>query len=87
MSKMKQVLSQFTNRNTSSMTMDMLAKELDLNKSTLLAITEFMEHEGYIETTKTQSFCSSCSGCSKCGSETKMYRLTLKGKNFVNNDS
>ncbi|MFP4655784.1 MAG: FeoC-like transcriptional regulator [Methanohalobium sp.] len=86
MSKMKQVLSEFVNRNTSSMDMDTIARELDLNKSTLMAITEFLEREGYIETTETQFSCSNCSSCSSCNSDTKMYRLTLKGKNLANDN-
>ncbi len=69
-------------------TIDALARELDMNRSTLLAMIEFLENAGYLEITGLQCSCQASNLCenhcgSTSGSQTKMYALTLKGEQFL----
>ncbi len=70
-------------------TIDALARELDMNRSTLLAMIDFLASAGYLEITGLQCSCQTSSNlCEKCcgpksGSQTKMYALTLKGEQFI----
>jgi len=61
-----------------------LAGYLDMNKSMLLAMIEFMADEGYLEKMSIQ--CSACPFDSKCSVKNegvKMYALTQRGKEFL----
>jgi len=80
MTGMKKVLSRIGNGNT----IDTLARELNMNRSILLAMIKFMVDEGYLEITSMQCSCSG-SNCSEkcCDSETKIYALTSKGERFI----
>jgi hypothetical protein len=85
MTAMKEVLLRIRNGNT----IDNLAEELDMNKSTLLAMIDFMADEGYLEKIP-QYGCSTCplSKCpAKCYGSTKMYALTSKGEKFISEGS
>ncbi|MCD4842631.1 MAG: hypothetical protein K8R08_11640 [Methanosarcinales archaeon] len=69
-------------------TIDALARELDMNKSTLQAMIEFLENTGYLEITDLHCSFQDSNLCVKCcgpesGSQTKMYALTLKGEQFI----
>jgi hypothetical protein len=66
-------------------TIDKLTECLEMNRSTLLAIIEFMIGEGYLE--KINAQCSACpfsSNCSVKDEGVKMYALTRRGKEFLN---
>jgi len=85
MSKMKEVLSRVENGTT----IDMIARELDMNRSTLLAMIEFMVDEQYLEQVDLQC-CSTSNLCEQCqyrGADTDcgtaMYALTPKGLRFI----
>ncbi|MBA1342921.1 MAG: hypothetical protein C5S52_04920 [ANME-2 cluster archaeon] len=83
MSKMKEVLSRIENGTT----IDTIVKELDMNRSTLLAMIEFMVDEQYLERVdlqccSTSNLCEQCRGAdTDCG--TAMYTLTPKGLRFI----
>ena len=69
-------------------TIDGLAKELDINISTLLAMIDFLSDAGYLEITGLQCSCQASNLCENhCGleggSQTKMYALTIKGEQFL----
>ncbi len=75
-------------------TIDALARELDMNMSTLMAMIDFLANAGYLEMTGMQCSCQASNLCEKCsgskngsgsnsGSQTKMYALTLKGEQFL----
>ncbi len=69
-------------------TIDALARELDMNRSTLMAMIDFLENAGYLEIAGLQCSCQASNLCEKCcgsnsGSQTKMYALTLKGEQFL----
>jgi hypothetical protein len=69
-------------------TIDELARELDMNRSTLLAMIDFLANAGYLEITGLQCSCQASNLCEKCcgsknDSQTKMYGLTLKGEQFL----
>jgi len=84
MTAMKKVLSGTVKGGT----IDALARELDMNMSTLQAMIEFLENAGYLEISglhcsfQDSNLCEKCYG-SKSGSQTKMYVLTLKGEQFL----
>ncbi len=84
MSVMKKVLSGTVKGGT----IDALARELDMNMSTLLAMIDFLASGGYLEVTGLQCSCQASNLCenhcvSQCGSQTKMYALTMKGEQFL----
>lgn len=69
-------------------TIDALARDLDMNRSTLMVMIDFLENAGYLEITGLQCSFQASNLCEKCcgpksGSQTKMYALTLKGKQFL----
>jgi hypothetical protein len=67
-------------------TIDSLAEELDMRKSTVQAMVDFMLHAGYIEETTCGNLCSACP--MNCGSPPpsgmKMYVVTEKGRSILN---
>ncbi|MEA3293922.1 MAG: hypothetical protein U9P81_02950 [Euryarchaeota archaeon] len=81
MNAMKHVLSEIRNGNT----VNTLAREMDVNTSTLLALIEFLVHEEYLE----QVNMNSCTGCGSnchdgsCKPETKIYAITSKGVRYI----
>ena len=81
MTAMKHVLSRIRNGNTVST----LAREMDVNTSTLLALIDFLVHEGYLE----QVSMNNCTGCGSnchdgsCKPETKIYAITPKGVQYI----
>ena len=86
MSKMKEVLSRINNGTT----IDVIVTELDMNRSTLLAMIEFMVDEQYLEQVGMHSSCSTSNLCEQCqyrGADTDqgtaMYTLTPKGLRFI----
>ncbi|HJH29439.1 MAG TPA: hypothetical protein C5S50_00605 [Methanosarcinaceae archaeon] len=84
MAAMKKVLSGVVKGGT----IDALAKELDMNISTLLAMIDFLTSDGYLEITGLQCSCQTSNLCEKCcgsknGLQTKMYALTMKGEQFL----
>ncbi len=86
MSRMEAVLSSINNGTT----IRSIAKELDMNRSTLLAMTEFMVDEQYLEQVDLHSSCSTsnlCEQCQYCGADadhgTVMYTVTPKGLRFI----
>ncbi len=84
MTAMKKVLSGTVKGGTT----DALVRELDMNRSTLMAMIDFLENAGYLEITGLQCSCQASNLCEKCcgpknGSQTKMYALTLKGEQFL----
>jgi len=86
MSKMKEVLSRINNGTT----IDVIVTELDMNRSTLLAMIEFMVDELYLEQVGMHSSCSTSNLCEQCqyrGADTDqgaaMYTLTTKGLRFI----
>lgn len=84
MTVMKKVLSGTVKGGTT----DALARELDMNRSTLMAMIDFLANAGYLEITGLQCSCQASNLCEKCyssnsGSQTKMYALTLKGEQFL----
>ena len=81
---MEEVLSRIENGNT----IDTIARELDMNKSTLLAMVEFLVDEGYLERVEMRCSCSTRDLCEQCrgtdtGSEMAVYALTPKGAGMV----
>ena len=81
MTAMKHVLSGIRNGNT----VNTLAREMDVNTSTLLALIDFLVLEGYMEETSMNN-CTCCgSNChaGSCESETKVYALTSKGLQYI----
>jgi|LGVF01.1.fsa_nt_gb DNA-binding Lrp family transcriptional regulator len=71
---------------SSGTTTDALARELDLKRSTLMAIVESLVDTGYIEVVGMQGSCSGCGGsvsCSDGNSCYGMYALTLEGERFI----
>ncbi|MCK4433133.1 MAG: hypothetical protein KAV48_04290 [Methanomicrobia archaeon] len=81
MTKMKKILSEIGKGKT----IDELAGYLDMNRSMLLAMMDFMVDEGYLEKISIQ--CSACYLSSKCSTKNesiKMYALTRRGKEFLN---
>ncbi len=86
MSKMKEVLSRIKNGTT----IDTITRELDMNRSTLLAMIEFMVGEQYLEQVDMHCSCSTSNLCEQCqcrGADTDhrmaMYALTSKGLQFI----
>ncbi len=84
MAAMKKVLSGVVKGGT----IDALAKEMDMNISTLLAMIDFLASDGYLEITGLQCSCQTSNLCEKCcgpknDSQTKMYALTMKGEQFL----
>ena len=80
MSRMGEVLSRIENGTT----IHSIVRELDINRSTLLAMIEFMVGEGYLEHVGMQCSCSTSNLCEQCrgtdiGSEMAVYALTPKG--------
>lgn len=76
---MKKVLSRIKNGDT----IDTLARELGMNRSTLLAMIDFMVDEGYLEMVDMRCVCSgspvpTCSA--GCHDSAKIYMLTSKGE-------
>jgi hypothetical protein len=67
-------------------TIDSLAKELNMRKSTVQAMVDFMLHAGYIEELTCGNRCSACP--MNCGTQLpsgmKMYVLTEKGMSILN---
>jgi len=87
MGMMKNVLSGIVKGGT----MGALAKELDMNISTLMAMIDFMVDAKYLEIIGLQCSCHASNLCENhCGfeggSQTKMYALTLKGEQFLSCD-
>ncbi len=69
-------------------TTDVLARELDLKRSTLLARLEFLVDEGHLTVVGVQCSCApSCPGCAgatDAGSDRpRIYTLTTKGERFI----
>ncbi|MBW2596618.1 MAG: hypothetical protein JRC93_11730 [Deltaproteobacteria bacterium] len=84
MTAIKKVLSEVVKGGT----IDALARQLDMNMSTLLAMIDFLADAGYLEMTGLQCSCQASNLCEKCcgsksGSQTKMYALTMKGEQFL----
>ena len=86
MSRMEEVLSRIENGTT----IDTIVRELDMNRSTLLAMIEFMVDEQYLEQVDLQCSCSTSNLCEQCqcrGADTDhgmaMYALTSKGLQFI----
>ncbi len=85
MSRMEEVLSRIENGTT----IRSIVRELDMNRSTLLAMIEFMVDEQYLERVDLQC-CSSSNLCEQCqcrgadiGHGMAMYALTSKGLRFI----
>ncbi|MEA1907467.1 MAG: FeoC-like transcriptional regulator [Euryarchaeota archaeon] len=81
---MEEVLSRIKNGTT----IDTIARELDMNKSTLLAMIEFLVDEGYLESVGVGCSCATSRLCEQCrgtnaGPEMAMYTLTGKGMDMV----
>jgi len=77
---MKKILSEIGKGKT----IDKLAEYLDMNRSMLLTMMDFMADEGYLEKISIQ--CSSCPLSSRCSTKNeliKMYALTQRGKEFL----
>ncbi len=84
MTVMKKVLSGTVKGGTT----DALARELDMNMSTLLAMIDFLASAGYLEIAGLRCSCQASNLCENhCGSQgcsqTKMYALTMKGEQFL----
>nr|QNO41248.1 hypothetical protein APGBGGHG_00031 [Methanosarcinales archaeon ANME-2c ERB4]QNO41675.1 hypothetical protein DEHNNBFE_00031 [Methanosarcinales archaeon ANME-2c ERB4]QNO48382.1 hypothetical protein DIKIFDFJ_00009 [Methanosarcinales archaeon ANME-2c ERB4] len=81
---MEEVLSRIENGTT----IDMIARELDMNKSTLLAMVDFLVDEGYLEVVGAGCSCATSRLCEQCrgtnaGPEMAMYMLTVKGIGMI----
>ena len=73
-------------------TIDALARELDMNRSTLMAMIDFLANAGYLEIAGLQCSCQASNLCENhCGSQgglqTKMYALTMKGEQFLSSNA
>jgi len=86
MSGMDEVLSRIENGTT----IDTIVKELFMNRSTLLAMIEFLVDEQYLEQADMHCSCSTSNLCEQCqcsGADTghgmAMYVLTSKGLQFI----
>ena len=84
MSRMEEVLSRIENGTT----IRSIARELDMNRSTLRAMIEFMVDEHYLEQADMHCSCSTSNLCEQCrGADTDhgmaMYMLTSKGLQFI----
>ena len=86
MSRMGEVLSRIENGTT----IHSIVRELDMNRSTLLAMIEFMVDEQYLEQVDMQCSCSTSNLCERCqcrGADTShgmaVYALTSKGLRFI----
>lgn len=84
MSVMKKVLSGTVKGGT----IDALARELDMNMSTLRAMIKFLENAGYLEITCLKCSCQASNLCEnhcglRGGSQTKVYVSTMKGEQFL----
>ncbi len=86
MSRMEEVLSRIKNGTT----IRSIVKELDMNRSTLLAMIEFMVDEQYLEQVDMHCSCSTSNLCEQCQCSdadtdhgTVMYTLTPKGLRFI----
>ena len=70
-------------------TIDNLAKELDMRKSTVQAMIEFMVHAGYLKEFSCGDGCAGCFMYKKCnisaseGVKMRMYVLTEKGMECI----
>lgn len=81
---MKELLSKIEDGST----IDDLADDLNMNRSTVIAMIEFMIDEGYLEVVKMHCGCSMPpgSGCecdTVCDSGMKIYALTEMGRNLA----
>ena len=86
MSRMEEVLSRIENGTT----IRSIVRELDMNRSTLLTMIEFMVGEQYLEIVDMQCSCSTSNLCEQCrGADTDqgmaMYTLAPKGLRFISN--
>lgn len=84
MSRMEEVLSRIKNGTT----IDTIASDLDMNRSTLLAMIDFLVDEGYLEGVGAGCSCATSRLCEQCrgtntGPEMAMYTLTGKGMGMV----
>ncbi len=84
MSRMEEVLSRIENGNT----IDTIARDLDMNRSTLLAMIEFLVDEQYLEGVGVGCSCATSRLCEQCrgtnaGPEMAMYTLTVKGMGTI----
>ena len=86
MSRMEEVLSRIENGTT----IDTIVKELAMNRSTLLAMIEFLVDEQYLERVDMQCSCSTSNLCEQCQCSSAdtdhgmaMYALTSKGLQFI----
>lgn len=86
MSRMGEVLSRIENGTT----IRPIVREMDINRSTLLAMIEFMVDERYLERVDMHCSCSTSNLCEQCqcrgadiGHGTAMYTLTPKGLRFI----
>jgi len=81
-SRIKEVLSRIKNGTT----IDTIARELDMNRSTLLAMIDFLVDEGYLagagRSCSTSRLCEQCRGAN-VGPEMAMYTLTGKGMGMI----
>ncbi len=81
---MEEVLSRIKNGTT----IDTIARDLDMNRSTLLAMIEFLVDEGYLEgvgagcSGSTSRLCELCRG-TNAGPEMAVYTLTGKGMGMI----
>ena len=86
MSRIKEVLSRIENGTT----IDTIARELDMNRSTLLAMIDFLVDEAYLAdvgagvgcSCSTSRLCEQCRG-TNAGPGMAMYTLTEKGMGMV----
>jgi hypothetical protein len=86
MSRMGEVLSRIENGTT----IRSIVRELDMNRSRLLAMIEFLVDGQYLEMVDMQCSCSTSNLCEQCqcrgadiGHGMAMYALTLKGLRFI----
>jgi len=65
-------------------TIDNLARELDMNISTLLAMIDFLVDEKYLEILKIHCSCSGLDcGRGDCNSGSRLYTITSKGLQII----
>jgi len=85
MTTMGKILSRIGKRNT----IDNLAEELNMRKSTLRAMIEFMVNRGYLGEIGAHHNCFSCLLNPKCSTKydgLKMYTLTSKGIKYITSE-
>jgi len=81
---MEEILSRIKGGNT----IDTIARDLDMNRSTLMAMIEFLVDEGYLERVDMGCACSTSNLCEQCrgtdtGPDMVVYTLTPKGEGMV----